>query len=171
MMKQLDLSKTGAIGEVIQRIDKEWMLLTAGTPERHNTMTVSWNNFGVLWYRPMATIYVRPERHTYGFVEAEDYFSLSFFPPEYREALVFCGKESGRDYDKTAECGFTVKQGTEGGIYYAEADLTLICKKRYRAPFEMEHIIDVDTSLYYGEKHGTLHMMYMGEIVEVITKE
>jgi len=170
-MKKIDLSQSGALGNILHRIDKEWLLLNAGTPERHNTMTVRWNNFGILWHRPMATIYVRPERYTYEFTEAEDYFSLAFFAPEHRESLIFCGKESGRDHDKTANCGFTIAAGTEGGVYYKEADLALICKKRYRVPLELDNMIDIDPTLYYGGKHGGVHVMYMGEIVEVFTKE
>jgi len=170
-MKKIDLSQSGAIGGLLHRIDKEWALLTAGTTERSNSMTVGWCNFGILWKRPMATIYVRPERYTYEFVEAEDYFSLAFFGPEHRESLTFCGVKSGRDYDKAAECGFTVRAGEAGGVYYAEADLVVICKKHYRAPLELDKMIDIDPTLYYSEKHGGVHMMYFGEIVEVLTKE
>ena len=30
-------------------IGTEWMLLTAGNEDKHNTMTVSWGGLGVLW--------------------------------------------------------------------------------------------------------------------------
>jgi len=170
-MKRIELSQAGAVGDIIRRLDKDWALLTAGTTEKANTMTVSWGGVGVLWHKPMVTIYVRPERYTYEFVEGEAYFSLAFFAPEYRDSLVFCGKESGRDYDKIAECGFTLTEGIEGGVYFAEADLVLICKKRYRTPITFEQMIDTDPSPYYGGSHGNLHVMYMGEIVEIYTKE
>jgi len=168
-MRKIELSQTGAIGDVIRQMGKEWMLLTAGTPERLNTMTVSWGGVGVLWHKPMVTIYVRPERYTYDFVEAEEYFSLAFFAPEHRESLTFCGKESGRDVDKVAYCGFTVASGVEGGVYFEEADLVLICKKRYRAPLELDCMIDTDPTPFYGA-HGGIHVMYMGEIVEVYAR-
>ena len=166
-LKKLDLSAAGEIGRVIRRIDKEWALLTAGTKERQNTMTVSWASIGVLWHRPMVNIFVRPERYTYEFVEAEAYFSLAFFSPEYREALSLCGKKSGREVHKASACGFTVAEGAEGGVYFQEADLALICKKRYRTALETSQMIDVDPALYYGGHHGGVHVMYMGEIVEI----
>jgi len=53
--------------------------ITAGTPDQLGTMTASWGGLGVLWHRPIATIFVRPERHTYGFVETDDRFSIAFF--------------------------------------------------------------------------------------------
>jgi len=119
----------------------------------------------------MATIYVRPERYTYEFAEAEDYFSLAFFSPAYREALTLCGTRSGREVNKVEACGFTVSSGQAGGVYFAEADLALICKKRYRAPLELGNMIDTDPAPFYGGGHGGVHVMYMGEIVEVYTKE
>ena len=30
-------------------IGTEWLLLTAGNEDKHNTMTVSWGGLGVLW--------------------------------------------------------------------------------------------------------------------------
>ena len=167
--KKLDLSQTGEIGRLIRRIDKEWMLLTAGSKERLNTMTASWGSVGVLWHKPMLNIFVRPERYTSAFIEAEAYFSAAFFPPEYQEALTFCGRKSGREVDKVAACEFTVAEGEAGGVYFMEADLVLICKKRYRAALEPSQMIDIAPGLFYGE-HGKPHVMYMGEIVEVYTK-
>ena len=165
-LKRIELAEAGAIGGVIHRIDREWMLLTAGTTERLNTMTASWGSIGVLWNRYMVNIFIRPERHTYGFVEEQDYFSASFFGPQYREALTLCGTKSGRDIDKVAACNFTVAPGKEGGVYFQEADLVLICKKRYRTELETSRMIDMNPDLYYGS-HGGVHTMYMGEIVEV----
>ena len=52
-----------------------------GTPDHCNTMTASWGGLGVLWRKPMATIYVRPQRYTFGFIEQSDEFTLSFFGP------------------------------------------------------------------------------------------
>ena len=170
-MQKLDLTQTKDIGQLIHRLDKEWMLVTAGTRLALGTMTASWGNVGVLWHRPMVTIFVRPERHTYGFVEAENRFSLAFFGPEWREALAFCGRESGRDVDKVKACGFTVSEGAEGGVYFPEAELVLICEKRYREEISLDKMQGFDPTVYYNEKKGGFHTMYMGEIVEVYTKK
>ena len=48
-----------------EAIGKEWMLVTAGTKEKFNTMTASWGGIGWLWNKPVAFVFVRPERYTY----------------------------------------------------------------------------------------------------------
>jgi hypothetical protein len=55
----------------IELIGREWMLVTAGSPEKFNTMTASWGGAGFLWNRPVAFVFVRPERYTYEFMERE----------------------------------------------------------------------------------------------------
>lgn len=37
---------------VFSLIGDRWMLITAGTPDRCNTMTASWGGLGVLWRKP-----------------------------------------------------------------------------------------------------------------------
>ena len=77
-----------------------WALLTAGNKESYNTMTISWGGLGTLWSKPTATVYVKPVRYTYKFMEANDYFTISFFSEKYRDALTLLGTKSGKDGDK-----------------------------------------------------------------------
>ena len=90
-VKSLDQNVFSLIGE-------QWMLITAGTTERCNTMTASWGGLGVLWGSDVATCYIRPQRYTYEFVEGSDFFTLSFFGPEYRQALAFMENGTQRAY-------------------------------------------------------------------------
>ena len=46
------------------RIGSDWMLLTAGTEDKFNTMTASWGGAGVFWGKPAVTCYIRPQRYT-----------------------------------------------------------------------------------------------------------
>ena len=48
-------------GEVFERISKQWMLITAGPEKNCNTMTASWGGLGILWGKPVSTIYIRPQ--------------------------------------------------------------------------------------------------------------
>src|SRR5512139_341908 len=88
-------------------IGADWMLITAGSPDAFNTMTASWGGLGVLWERKVAFCFIRPTRHTYGFIERAGGFTLSFFGEQYRSALQFCGTHSGRDTDKVSGAGLT----------------------------------------------------------------
>ena len=88
-------------------IDKDWMLITAAKDGTPNSMTASWGCLGILWNKPIAVCFVRPQRHTYAFCESADTLSLSFFAPEWRDTLKLCGTKSGRDTDKYAATGLT----------------------------------------------------------------
>ena len=79
------------------KIGKEWMLVTAGDEEKHNTMTASWGAMGIMWGKNVATVYIRPQRYTKEFIDKEERFTVSFFSEEYRQALEVCGSKSGRD--------------------------------------------------------------------------
>lgn len=149
-------------------IDDGWMLITAGTPERCNTMTASWGGLGTLWSLPMATCYVRPQRYTRQFMDESEYFTLSLFGEEHRRALALCGRESGRDVDKVKACGFTVERAECGAPYFAQAELVLVCRKRYAQRMDGAAIpADVKAHHYPSEDY---HIMYFGEVVEVLKR-
>ena len=76
------------------------------------------------------TVYVRPQRHTNEFIQKFDHFSLSFYLEEYKDALTFCGRHSGRDVNKAKEAHLSpvFKDST---VFFSEAKLVCICKKIY----------------------------------------
>ena len=78
----------------------DWALVTAGPINKHNSMTVSWGGMGTLWSKSVVTIYIKPCRFTYQFLEENDYFVVSFFDEEYKKALGIMGSKSGRDINK-----------------------------------------------------------------------
>ena len=81
-------------------LDKNYALLTAGVKGDFNTMTISWGGFGTLWNKPVVTVYVKPIRYTYKFMENNDYFTVSFYDDKYKKDLITLGTKSGRDSDK-----------------------------------------------------------------------
>lgn len=148
---------------VFSLFDDQWTLITAGTPEHCNTMTASWGGLGVLWHKNVATIYVRPQRYTYEFLENSDCFTLSFFDDAWRQQLSYCGTVSGREADKFASCGFHVSAAGEAP-YIQEARLVLVCKKRYWDDLDPAHM-DSEALKHYDNDY---HRMYIGEIVKVL---
>ena len=154
---------------VFSLIGDQWMLLTAGTGEKCNTMTASWGGLGVLWGKPVATVYIRPQRYTLEFVEREEKFTMAFFGEEYRKALALCGSKSGRDIDKVKECGFTVEMA-DGAPYFAQADLVLVCRKAYWQDMDPTHFLDGEIDgKWYPEKD--YHRIFIGEIETVLKKK
>ena len=107
-------------------IGDDWILITAPDETKEsgaNAMTASWGGLGVLWSKPVATIYVRPQRYTFELCEKSERISLCVLPEEYRPALKICGTKSGKDTDKLKECSLTATEfdGERPFIsYYAE---------------------------------------------------
>lgn len=166
-MRKIDV--TTLKDNVFSLIGEEWMLITAGTAVQCNTMTASWGGLGILWGEPTATVYIRPQRYTKEFIDREEYFTLSFFAPEYKKELALCGAKSGRDVDKVKECGFTVACGEGGAPYFEQARLVLVCRKQYAQDMDETAMrSDVKEKWYPNRDY---HTMYLGRIVEAYTKD
>jgi flavin reductase (DIM6/NTAB) family NADH-FMN oxidoreductase RutF len=154
---------------VFSMIGDQWMLIAAGDRTRCNMMTASWGGLGVLWNRKVATVYIRPQRYTYEFMEKCKCFSLSFFGPEFRSQLQICGSKSGRDIDKVKESGLTVKYSQGGTPCFAEAELVLLCRKLYYSDIDPSHFLDPSVAEYYKSKD--YHRLYIGEITEAFENQ
>ena len=146
-------------------IGDKWMLITAGQQGNLNTMTASWGGLGVLWNKNVAFSFVRPQRHTFSFLEREDYYTLSFYQESYRPALAMCGKVSGKDTDKISKAGLT-PVFDEPAPYFSEARLVLVCKKIYGQFLQPTCFIDEKIEECYPEKD--YHKMYVGEVVNAL---
>lgn len=158
------------IGEnVFKAVGADWMLITAGSLESFNTMTASWGGLGVIWGRNICWCVIRPNRYTYEFMEAADVFTLSFFEEKYREALKYCGSNSGRDVDKAKATGLTPVRGVlEGTTCFDEAKLVLECRKIYFQDIDPGHFLDPAIENNYPNRD--YHRMYIGEIMNCRVK-
>ena len=150
-----------------EMIGKQWMLITAGDERGYNTMTASWGSMGILWNKPITNCFVRPQRHTVGYLDGNEYYTLSFFAEEYRNALSYCGKMSGRDVDKAKECGLTPVH-ENGYTYFAEAETVIVCRKLYKQQMDPSCILDasIDEKNYPAKDY---HFHFIGEIVKVLS--
>lgn len=149
-------------------IEKDWMLLTAGTLQEYNTMTASWGGFGVMWGKSVCFCVVRPQRYTYEFMEAAENFTLSFFDENYRDMLSFCGANSGRDVDKAAATGITPVEVNPGRVYFNEARLVMECRKIYYHDINPANFIATEIEKNYPNRD--YHRMYIGEIEKCYMK-
>ncbi len=75
----------------IKLIGKGWMLVASGDKGNFNMMTASWGEIGQLWAKPVATVYVRPERYTDSFIKRTHRFTLSVFEENMRKSLALMG--------------------------------------------------------------------------------
>ena len=158
------------IGENIFKMrGKDWMLITAKKEDGSvNTMTASWGGAGVLWNKPVAFTFIRPQRYTYEFTESSEKMTLSFFDESYRDALTLCGRKSGRDMDKIAAAGLSAVE-IDGAPYFAEAKTVLVCRKLYANMIDPEAMIDKSHLEHYPI--NDFHKMYICEIEKVLVRE
>ncbi len=145
--------------------NKEWALVTAGTPGNFNTMTISWGGLGTLWNKDVVTVYVKPVRHTHSFLDANDYFTVSFYDQEYKDDLGTLGTLSGRDGDKVAKTSLT-PVACENSVTFSQAKTTLLCKKIYRQDMDVSAMPQYAVDTYYTEEEA--HTIFIGEVVKVL---
>ena len=155
--------------EIFRVFKKQPPLLTAGDRTACNTMTIGWCQLGTLWGQPVCTVYVRPERHTWQFTEAHDYFTVSVLPESAKKTTALCGTKSGRDLDKIAACGLTLRYGAGDAPFFDEAEWVLVCKKIYAQDMDPACVTD-DSHILPYYKEGGWHRIYVGEVVEAYRK-
>jgi flavin reductase (DIM6/NTAB) family NADH-FMN oxidoreductase RutF len=154
----------------IRKID-EWALLTAGTKDRFNMMTITGFLCGKFFLKPMAQVYVHPDRHTYQFMESNDYFNVSFFDTPRHSALQICGRLHGDKCDKAAEAGLHPLP-FENTVIFEEAELIIICRKVYHADiaknnFDSEELF---TGYYQDPSISAYHRVYLGQIEKILRR-
>lgn len=163
-MKKINLE------DLTQKIDpivgarNNCFLVTAGMKENVNCLTAGWFGLGNVWEKKVATIYIRPQRHTKKFIDETGKFTLSFFE-NHKEALMYLGTHSGADVpDKIEKSGLHLTE-INGEPTYEEAKYTIICKVLYKQQVEHDNFIDSNfADNTYPEKDYSY--IYVGEIEE-----
>lgn len=171
-MRKVDVSQL--TDNFFEAIGKEWMIITSGNRERYNMMTASWGGIGWLWNKPVAFVFIRPERYTFEFTENNDKMTLSFLgkSKEARNIYNLCGSQSGRDMDKMKDSGLTLTEINEkGDVAYAQARLTLVCRKLYTDDLKAEAFADSSLNERWYGKAGGYHKMYIVEIEEAFVNQ
>ena len=151
--------------DIFEQFDKKWALLTAGTKDDYNTMTISWGGLGTIWNKPVATVYVRESRYTHDYMEKNDYFTISFYPEQYKQLLGVLGSKSGREIDKMNISELSPKVAGDS-MTFVEAEITLVCKKLFKQKLLPENMPKEVVSSLYAD--SDLHDMYIGEVVDII---
>ena len=149
------------------KYDKDWALLTAGTKDDFNSMTISWGGMGTIWNKPVAFLFVKPVRHTCEFVARHDEITVSFYDEKYKKALGVFGSKSGRDTDKPKAAGLTPKP-LANGVTYEEAKETLICRKLYVQQMDKAAIPEACQKSFYSMQGETQsHCFVIAEVLEI----
>ena len=136
--------------EILHVFGRQPPLLTAGDKTGLNTMTIGWCQLGRLWNLPVCTVYVRPERYTYQFMESHDYFTVSILPEEANKVTALCGGDAP---------------------FFDEAEWVLVCRKLYAQDMDPACVLGEGEILpFYTPGQGGWHRIYVGQVVEAYQK-
>jgi len=167
-MKRIDIDVKEFNSDIFEILDK-WMLLTGGDMDNGecNPMTISWGLLGVIWFKPVVMIAVRPQRHTLQFIEKYDTFTLCALPEEQKDILTFCGTKSGAQFNKVQECGLTPiesKKIEAPGL--DEAELIIECRKLYHDNIKAKNFLDkkIIKKCYPDRDY---HEMFIAEVINI----
>lgn len=150
-------------------IGKDWMLIASGNINDYNMMTASWGSLGILWNKPIVSIFIRPQRYTFEFLEKNDFFTLNFLNSTHRGLLNVLGSVSGRDMDKMAVEGLSACETENKTVCFEQARLVLECKKLYYTDIDPAYFLDKAIAGNYPNKD--FHRMYFGEVINTLVRK
>ena len=153
--------------DIFETYDKQWALLTAGSMDKFNTMTISWGGLGTIWGMPVATVYVRTSRYTHDFMDDNEFFTVSFYPEDMKKTLGILGSKSGREIDKMHMPELTAVEAGKS-VSFHEAEVTLVCRKVFKQTLDPQNMEAKIAEQFYGK--DAPHDMYIGEVVDIIRR-
>ena len=144
-------------------------ILTAGDKNSYNSMTIGWGSIGVGFARPIFTVYVKPERYTYQFIEKSKIFTVSYIDKKLYSKFGPYGNKSGKDVNKEEVSGTHIKFLDDGGITFEEASEVFVCKIIAKQHITEKDIHQDIIDLYNGNLKVYFstnpHVSYVGEII------
>jgi flavin reductase (DIM6/NTAB) family NADH-FMN oxidoreductase RutF len=113
---------------VFTLVGKVFPVITAGKEDHYNSLTASGGGLGLLFKKPTAWCILRADRYTLEMIQKEQTYTMSYFPSEFKEQVLFLGSKSGRDSEKMKEVELTGVQTPSGDMSFKEARLIIECK-------------------------------------------
>lgn len=156
---------------VVCKALRKGVLLTTGSGDQVNTMTIGWGKIGIEWGKPVFIAYVRESRYTKQLLERSGEFTVNVpLSDENRDILGYCGTRSGRDTDKIRDKHLTTVDSNVVSVPgIAQFPLTLECRVIYRQEQDLRQMPQSVVDRYYppfGEKKvPDMHTAFYGEIV------
>ena len=124
-----------------------------------NGLTIGWAEYGVLWSKPAATVYVHKTRYSKHIFDGAEYYAICYLKPEHKNVLGYFGSVSGRDENKMEKCG--LKTVTDDlAPYFAESRLVM-----GRNDFDPASV-DAGVAGWYAREG--VHTLYHGEVVKLL---
>jgi flavin reductase (DIM6/NTAB) family NADH-FMN oxidoreductase RutF len=155
-------------------VGKDFTVITAGKEDHYNSMTASGGGLGLLFKKPTTWCILRANRYTLEMIQKEQTYTMSYFPNEYKEQILFLGSKSGRDSEKMKEVELTSVQTPSGDMSFKEARLIIECKLTALTTANPNDFCTQEAKDYLNEayKEASDYRKYVfGEITHVWVKK
>ena len=106
---------------VFTLVGKDFTVITAGKEDHYNSMTATGGGLGIFFKKPTTWCVLRANRYTLEMIQKEQTYTMSYFPNEYKEQILFLGSKSGRDSEKMKKVELTSVQTPSGDMSFKEA--------------------------------------------------
>ena len=111
---------------IFNLVGKDWTVITAG--EEPNSMVASWGGVGIMFNKPVTWCFLRANRYTLEKIKETGFYTMSYFPEQYKGEIMPFGTKSGRNTDKMAQTKLTPVLTPAGAPAYKEAKIIIECK-------------------------------------------
>lgn len=140
--------------------------LTTKKDGKVNTMTIGWGSFGFEWGMPTFEAMVRESRFSKIAMDEIDEFTVTFpTGGDMKDALAYCGRVSGRDADKIADCKLEVAPSHTLDTPIVKCKgIVIECKTVLRLPMNADASSTEILGKWYA--NGDLHTMYFGKATD-----
>jgi flavin reductase (DIM6/NTAB) family NADH-FMN oxidoreductase RutF len=159
---------------VFKLVGKDITVITSGNESNFNSMAASWGGVGILFNKPVAWCMLRANRYTLEIIKKEHTYTLSYFPEEHKEQVLFFGSKSGRNTDKMKETILTSVQTPDGNTTYREARLVLECKMIELTTVHPDDFLNQENKNFIMDGFNEAkeyHKLIFGEITNVWIKK
>jgi flavin reductase (DIM6/NTAB) family NADH-FMN oxidoreductase RutF len=172
LFKQIDPEEI--CDDVFTLVGKIFPVITAGKEDHFNSMTASGGGMGVHFKKPATWCIFQTTRYTLELIQKEQTYTLSYFPDEYREQVIFLGKKSGRDSEKMKEVELTSVKTPAGNMAFKEARLIIECKLTQITTPNVDDFCSQEAKNYIIETYkdpNEIRKYVFGEITHVWVKK
>lgn len=136
-----------------------------------NTMTIGWGSVGYAWNKPVFTVMVRPQRHSFEMIRKAGEFTVSVPTVNpLKDELIFAGTKSGRDLNKFDGHGLTAVPGQKIDTpIIGECGLHFECRTLFEQDITPDTMVPELANGTY--KANDFHTLFFGEIVACYTTD
>jgi len=155
-------------------VGKDYLTITVGDENRCNSMVGSGGGLGVLFKKPVAWCVLRSDRYTLELIQEMQTYTISYFPNQHREQMLFLGSKSGKGSNKMKESGLNTIQTPLGNMSFKEARLIIECKLMQITTPEIDDFYTQEAKDYLKEAYkqaSDIRKYVYGEITCVWVKK